>query len=110
MSESNLFVKNIPSIQEREFKYRGRMDSHKLNEMQKEAFDDILDLFNNFENERYSYTLKQKVLGSHNFDEEYIERLCRVKTLRSVKNEGGIDNKYVVLRIDIENYINISKN
>ena len=64
----------------------------------------ILDLFNNFENERYSYTLKQKVLGSHNFDEEYIERLCRVKTLRSVKNEGGIDNKYVVLRIDIENY------
>ena len=41
MSYSNLFVKNIPSIQEREFKYRGRMDSHSLNQMQKEAFDDI---------------------------------------------------------------------
>lgn len=46
MNSSNLFVSNIPSIQEREFKYRGKMDSHELNQMQKEAFDDILDLFN----------------------------------------------------------------
>lgn len=46
MNSSNLFISNIPSIQEREFKYRGRMDSHELNQMQKEAFDDILDLFN----------------------------------------------------------------
>lgn len=46
MGVSNLFVKNIPSIQERNFKYRGKMDSHALNEMQSEAFADILDLFN----------------------------------------------------------------
>lgn len=46
MSSSNLFVRNIPSIQEREFKYRAKMSSHQLNEMQTEAFNDILDLFN----------------------------------------------------------------
>ena len=46
MNSSNLFVRNIPSIQEREFKYRAKMSSHQLNEMQTEAFNDILDLFN----------------------------------------------------------------
>ncbi len=43
---SNLFVRNIPSIQEREFKYRAPMSSEQLNAMQQEAFHDILDLFN----------------------------------------------------------------
>ena len=41
-----IFIKNIPDIQEREFKYRTRMESHVLNELQDEAFKDILDLFN----------------------------------------------------------------
>lgn len=44
--QSNYFVRNIPEIEEREFKYRTKMDSHELNKMQKEAFTDILDLFN----------------------------------------------------------------
>jgi hypothetical protein len=43
---SNLFVRNLPSIKEREFKYRSRTSSEQLNEMQQEAFNDILDLFN----------------------------------------------------------------
>lgn len=43
---SNLFVRNIPEIQEREFKYRTQMSSHELNNLQTEAFKDILDLFN----------------------------------------------------------------
>ena len=43
---SDLFIKNIPSIKQREFKYRAKMNSHELNEMQNEAFEDILDLFN----------------------------------------------------------------
>ena len=43
---SNLFIRNIPEIQEREFKYRTQMSSHELNELQTEAFKDILDLFN----------------------------------------------------------------
>lgn len=46
MNSSNLFVKNIPSIQERTFRYRAPMDSHELNSLQQEAFSDILDLFN----------------------------------------------------------------
>ena len=46
MNSSNLFVRNIPSIQEREFKYRAKMSSSQLNEMQNQAFNDILDLFN----------------------------------------------------------------
>ena len=43
---SNLFIRNIPDIQEREFKYRTLMSSHELNNLQTEAFRDILDLFN----------------------------------------------------------------
>ena len=34
---SDLFIKNIPSIKQREFKYRAKMSSHELNEMQNEA-------------------------------------------------------------------------
>lgn len=43
---SNLFIRNVPEIQKREFKYRTKMSSHELNELQSEAFKDILDLFN----------------------------------------------------------------
>ena len=43
---SNLFIRNIPEIKEREFKYRTKMSSHDLNDLQTEAFKDILDLFN----------------------------------------------------------------
>ena len=45
-SINNLFLRNVPEIKEREFKYRTKMDSHELNELQQEAFKDILDLFN----------------------------------------------------------------
>lgn len=43
---SELFVRNIPSIQRQEYKYRGRMDSHLMNEHNVQIFNDILDLFN----------------------------------------------------------------
>lgn len=42
----DLQIKNIPSIQEIEFKTREISDSHKLNQMQEQVFNDILDLFN----------------------------------------------------------------
>ena len=64
----------------------------------------ILSKFDSIENDKLDYTLKQSVLCANVFNDEYIDRLCRVKTLRNVKNEGGIDNKYVCLRIDIEDY------
>jgi len=43
---NQLSTRNIPSIKEREFKFRSIMSSSELNNMQKESFDDILDLFN----------------------------------------------------------------
>lgn len=43
---SSLFIKNIPSIRKHAFKYRTKMNSHELNQLQDEAFQDILDLFN----------------------------------------------------------------
>lgn len=70
---SNLFVKNIPSIQKREFKYRGRMDSHTLNEMQKEAFDDILDLFNKAN--QLQKTVYELSMANHIETKCYSERL-----------------------------------
>jgi hypothetical protein len=42
----DLQIKNIPSIQEIEFKTREISDSHKLNQTQEQVFNDILDLFN----------------------------------------------------------------
>lgn len=42
----DLQIKNIPSIQEIEFKTREISDSHKLNQIQEQVFNDILDLFN----------------------------------------------------------------
>lgn len=47
MSTTNeTFLTRLPDIQERQFKYRNRMESHALNELQDEAFKDILTLFN----------------------------------------------------------------
>lgn len=43
---SNYFVKNIPSIKKHDFKYRSKMNSHDLNELQEQSYMDILDLFN----------------------------------------------------------------
>lgn len=43
---SNFFVKNIPSIKKHDFKYRSKINSHDLNELQEQSYLDILDLFN----------------------------------------------------------------
>ncbi len=72
---NSLFVKNIPTIQQREFKYRSRMDSHSLNETQKEAFDDILDLFNKANQlQKHIYTMS---LANHIESKCYSERLAQ---------------------------------
>lgn len=42
----NLQIKNIPSVEKIEFKTREISDSHKLNKVQNQVFNDILDLFN----------------------------------------------------------------
>ena len=50
---------------------------------------------------------KNAVLNVNNFTEEYVDRLSRVRTLRHLKNEGGFDNKYAIVRIDIDQYSKI---
>ena len=47
-------------------------------------------------------SLKENLLSAELLNEEYLDRLSRIKNFNSIKKEGGLDNKYVVLRIDIE--------
>ena len=76
---NNLFVKNLPSIQEREFKYRAPMNSHELNQMQSEAFNDILDLFN-------KANQLQKTIYEMNVANN-IESICYTKRLEAAITE-----------------------
>lgn len=76
---SSLFVRNLPSIKKREFKYRAKMSSHELNQMQKEAFDDILDLFNKANQLQKTMYEMQMSNG--------IESACYAKRLQDTINE-----------------------
>ena len=62
----------------------------------------ILEKITDIENQKLIKGLKKKLLNSYLLDEEYLDRLSRIKNLNSVKTEGGFDNKYVVLRMDLE--------
>ena len=46
--------------------------------------------------------IKEELLLGNTLDEKYIERLSRIKTFNNVKMEGGFDNKYAILRIDLD--------
>lgn len=97
---SDLFVKNLPSIQEREFKYRGKMSSHELNKMQQEVFSDILDLFNksnqlqkiiyemnlanSIESACYTNRLKEALLHMQEVNEKYENLVASEDAYRTV--------------------------
>lgn len=99
---SNLFVKNLPSIQEREFKYRSQMSSHELNQQQKEVFADILDLFNKAnELQKTVYEMNQ-VNG--------IESACYSKRLReALLNLEKVNERYQNLVATENEYRYITK-
>lgn len=100
---SNLFIRNIPDIQEREFKYRSKMSSHELNNLQTEAFKDILDLFNkanllqknlyefnlanNIESTVYEKRLSEALLKLHQTEELY-------NNLKSADKEFRYQSKF----------------
>ena len=63
--------------------------------------DNILEKINGISNANTENSLKESVLTSNTFNEEYIDRLIRVKTLKNIKNEGGVDNKYVFIVLNI---------
>jgi len=63
----------------------------------------FLNKFKNIDLESFKNRVNEKILFSQVFDEEYIERISRIKSLKTVKNEG-LEGKNIVLRIDIEKY------
>ena len=62
----------------------------------------ILEKINDIGTEKSKNSIKENLLRANILNEAYLDRLSRVKNLNNVKNEGGFDNKYVVLRMDIE--------
>ena len=70
--------------------------------LSEELSKNILEKIENIESQKLGKGLKDKLLNSNILDENYLDRLSRIKNLNSVKTEGGFDNKYVVLRMDLE--------
>ena len=70
--------------------------------LEEELSKNILEKINNIESQKLKHGLKEKLLSANVLNESYLDRLSRMKNLNSVKTEGGFDNKYVVLRMDIE--------
>jgi hypothetical protein len=66
----------------------------------------LLDKIKLIDNEAQKLKIDQEVIFAGNFDENYVDRISRVKSLRTVKNEG-LEGKIILLRIDIEKYEHI---
>ncbi|MCQ2818673.1 MAG: phosphoglycerate kinase [archaeon] len=89
-------AKNAEEEQQEQEEYKNKLYS-RINEI-------ILNKCENLKTDGIPLIAKEEALKANKFDEDYVTRLDRVKTFRDVKAQGGFDNKYVVLRIDIENY------
>lgn len=99
---SNLFVRNIPSIKERQFKYRAPMSSENLNNMQQEAFNDILDLFN-------KANQLQKTVYEMNLANN-IESICYSKRLETaITNLNKLTEAYNNLTNNEKDYRTITR-
>lgn len=102
MSGSNLFVRNIPSMQDRKFSYRGKMNSHALNEVQSESFADILDLFN-------KANALQKTVYEMNMANN-IESTCYTRRLEdAVRELEQLRDKYNNLTASLNDYRYITR-
>lgn len=90
-------IKNIPSIQEVNFKYRSISSSEQLNGTQKEVFNDILDLFN-------KANRLQKEIYEVNMAAN-IEATCYAKRLEETKSElASLLEQYNNLLVDDEDF------
>jgi len=63
----------------------------------------FLNKFKNIDLESFKNKVNDKIIYSQVFNEEYLERISRIKSLKTVKNEG-LEGKNILLRIDIEKY------
>lgn len=103
-------IKNIPSIKEIEFKTREISDSHKLNQVQEQVFNDILDLFNkantlqkemyemnmaaNIESTCYAKRLEETLIKLSLIEEQYDNLLLTqedFRTLTRYASEAVVD-------------------
>lgn len=92
---SNLFIRNIPEIQEREFKYRSKMSSHELNNLQTEAFKDILDLFNKanlLQKNLYEFNLTNSI-ESTVYGKRLSEALLKIHQVEELYNNLKAEDK-----------------
>lgn len=98
----DLQVKNIPSIQEVEFKTREISDSHKLNEVQQNVFNDILDLFN-------KANILQKEMYEMNMAAN-IESTCYIRRLEeTIKNLAQIEEQYNNLLLTDDDFRTVTR-
>ena len=70
--------------------------------LEEELSKNILEKMEDIQSKKLKSGLKDKLLSANILNETYLDRLSRIKNLNTVKTEGGYDNKYVVLRMDLE--------
>ena len=80
---------------------KDEMEEYREKLMQKLS-ENILIKINKINEENNKNKIKDDILNANILNEPYIQRLSRIKTFNNVKTEGGFDNKYVVLRVDLE--------
>lgn len=69
----------------------------------------LVEKFINIDKEAIPYLIEEIVMNSNDFNDDYIDRIARVKSIKSIKNEG-LENKIVIIRIDIQEYTRIYEN
>ena len=94
---SDLFIRNIPDIKEREFKYRTKMSSKELNDLESEAFRDILDLFNKanlLQKNLYEFNITNSI-ESTVYSKRLNEALLKLEQTKELyDNLRASDNEY----------------
>ena len=70
--------------------------------LMKQLSENIYIKINDIKKENNKSQIKDLLLKGNSLDENYIQRLSQIKTFNNIKTEGGFDNKYAVLRIDLE--------
>ena len=83
---------------------KGEEDENEIyrKKLMEELSNNILEKINEINSFKLKNGIKDQLLKSNILNENYLDRLSRIKNLNSVKNEGGFDNKYVVLRMDLQ--------
>jgi 3-phosphoglycerate kinase len=88
-------------------------DEKELNECKLRLLNSIreklLDKYATIERDSRELTIHETILNSYLMDEEYIERLARVKCLKTAKLDG-LEGKTAILRVDIDEYEPVYEN